>query len=146
MRQDGVSRGQCFKNRIGPVTIPVWSDHLARKEIEPESNRLNRRLDRQSGLTGQFPLNRPTQFSFFSFFSSQHPRGCSHCHRSLERRPVGSSPRALEGPLSKRCKAPSLATQPPLPRGCSHCRRQCLKYRKILAIFLKNHGVRVREI
>ena len=125
-----------------PVIIPVRSGHLARKEVEPESNRLNRRSDRRTGRTGRFPSNRLAQF----FFSSQHPRSYSHCRRSLECRLVGSSPHALESPPPKCCKAPSPATQPPIPRGCSHCCRQCLKYQKILAIFLKNRGVRVREI
>ena len=50
-----------------PVTIPVRSGHLARKEVEPELNRLNRRSDRRTGRTGWFPPNRPTQ-SFFFFF------------------------------------------------------------------------------
>ncbi|XP_034683318.1 uncharacterized protein LOC117912737 isoform X2 [Vitis riparia] len=80
------------------------------------------------------------------YYEGKHPRSCSHCRRSLECRPTGSRPHALESPPPKCCKAPSPATQPPIPRGYSHCCRQCLKYRKILAIFLKNRGVRVREI
>ena len=142
-----IGADRSYRSNRRSVTISVRSGHLARKEVEPKSNRLNRRSDRQIERIGRFPPNRPPQsFFFFSFFPSQHPRGCSHCRRSLEHRPAGSSPRTLESPPSKRCKAPSSATPPPLPRSCSHYRRQCLKYRKILAIFLKNHGVRVREI
>ena len=140
---------QCFKNWTEPAGPTVnLSPSRSGPTIWP-AKRLSRNQTGQTDDQTAEP-NKPASslrtIRFNFFFSSQHPRSYSHCRRSLECRLAGSSPHALESPPPKCCKAPSPATQPPIPRGCSHCCRQCLKYQKILAIFLKNRGVRVREI
>ena len=65
-----IGADRSYRSNRRSVTISVRSGHLARKEVEPKSNRLNRRSDRQIERIGRFPPNRPTQSFFFFFFFS----------------------------------------------------------------------------
>ena len=47
-----------------PVTVPIRSNQLDWKKIEPESNRLNQQFNRQTGRTKRFPSDPTVHFSF----------------------------------------------------------------------------------
>ena len=99
------------------VRVPIWSG-LVRSGVLDRKVIDRNRIGWTSGSTNE--LNEP---SSSIFFSSQHPYGCSHCCRPLERHPTGSTlgntpPETLQSPIVEKpcCRPLNPLTQPPFPR------------------------------